>query len=167
MMAGALAPFAATAHETKAKALEIVHPWVRAIPKGADVTAGYVTIRNKGKKPDTLVGATLEGSALAEMHTTTIENGVASMRLVKEGIVIAPGAEVKLEPSSTHIMFMKLSKTPSEDTYVVGTLEFERAGTIKVEYFVEAPGKIPDIAAGHHDGHGSGTGPATAPAHQH
>ncbi|MDX2308617.1 MAG: copper chaperone PCu(A)C [Hyphomicrobium sp.] len=149
----------ALAHETKAKKIEIVHPWIRSVPKGSTVTAGYVTIKNVGKKPDRLLSASLDGAAKAEIHATTIDNGVASMRRLDEGVEIAPGAEIDFAPNGMHIMFLDLTKSYDEDTYIDGTLVFEDAGKVKVEFFVEAPGKIPDHGGssrghdGHHKGH--------------
>ena len=76
----------ALGHEIKAKSLQIDHPWVRVTPKGAAVTAGYLTITNTGKTADFLIGASLEGAGGAEIHQTIVENGFAKMRPMPGGV---------------------------------------------------------------------------------
>ena len=131
-----LAPL--SAHEIRRKTFDIRHPWVRATPKGTATTAGYVKITNIGKSADRLIGATLEGAAKAELHQTVIQNGVASSKEVEGGILIEPGKTVELKPGGLRIMFLILSKSSTEDTYLNGTLTFEKTGRIEVEFFVEA-----------------------------
>ena len=46
----------AGAHEFKVGALDIGHPWSRPTPKDADIAGGYLTITNKGKTADRLIG---------------------------------------------------------------------------------------------------------------
>lgn len=147
----------ALGHEIKAKSLQIDHPWIRETPKGAVVTAGYLTITNTGKTTDYLTGASLEGAGGAEIHQTIVEDGIAKMRPMAGGVEIGPGKTVSLEPNGIHIMFTGLTSSFEADTYFDGTLTFRSAGTVRVKFFVEAgPGKP----------HGS---PTTAPntGHEH
>ena len=133
LLAGA-APLAA--HDVKAGGLQIVHPFVRATPKGTAVTAGYVKITNTGKDADKLIGASMAGAEKAELHTTLMEDGIAKMRPLAGGLAIGPGETVELKTSGAHIMFTGLTKSLSEDTYIDGTLVFEKAGTVAIEYAV-------------------------------
>jgi copper(I)-binding protein len=151
----------AGAHEIKSKSLAIDHPWIRATPKGSAVTAGYLTVANKGNAADRLVGASLKGAGSAELHETTIENGIAKMRPLRDGVEIGPGQTVSLEPSGRHIMFFDLKTSFEADTYVDGSLTFEKAGNVPVEFFVEAGTGKP-----HHSAP-AGTGPAPAGNHEH
>src|SRR4029078_84027 len=64
----AFAADAAIAHEYKAGALEIKHPWARATPKGAAVAGGYMTIINNGTTPDRLVGFSSPVAGKLEIH---------------------------------------------------------------------------------------------------
>jgi copper(I)-binding protein len=144
---------AALGHEIKAKSLQIDHPWIRVTPKGSAVTAGYLTITNKGKATDYLTGASLEGAGGAEIHLTVVEEGIARMRPVPGGVEIGPGQTVSLEPNGLHIMFTGLKTSYEADTYFDGTLTFRSAGTVKVEFFVEAgsgkPHQSPDSGDEH------------------
>lgn len=149
------------AHEIKSKSLAIDHPWIRATPKGSAVTAGYLTVVNHGKAADRLLGASLKGAGAAELHETTIENGVAKMRSLRDGVEIGPGQTISLEPNGRHIMFLDLKTSFEADTYVDGTLTFEKAGQVPVEFFVEAVSGKP-----HHPAP-AGTGTTPAGSHEH
>lgn len=131
----------AVSHETAAKGLKIAHPWVRATPRGQAVGAGYVKIVNTGKETDRLIGASIDGAAMAELHETIVDDaGVAQMRMRPEGFEIAPGATLELKPLGPHVMFMGLAKPFERDLKVDGTLVFEKAGAVAVEFFIERAG---------------------------
>jgi len=133
----------ASAYDYKAGNLEIDRPWSRATPKGAKTAAGYLKITNSGSAPDRLVSATFAQSRGAEIHEMAVERGVMRMRELKGGVEIAPGASVELKPGATHIMFTDLSRPLAKGERVKGTLVFEKAGPVDVEYSVEAIGSTP------------------------
>ena len=138
------------AHEFKAAELEIVHPWSRATPEGARVAAGYVLIRNNGSQPDRLVSATGEIAGRTEIHEMAVDaNGVMTMRPLADGLEVPAGGEAELKPGGFHIMFLDLTRGPKEGETFKGTLTFEKAGTVEVEYAVEAMG-----GGSGHGGHG-------------
>jgi copper(I)-binding protein len=60
----------AQGHEVLAGKLVLVHPWVRAAAAGAMSTPGYGKITNTGKFADRLIGASLSGASLGEIHST-------------------------------------------------------------------------------------------------
>jgi copper(I)-binding protein len=142
-------PGPAPAHEVKANNLQIVHPWVRATPKGVPVAAGYAKIRNRGKQADRLLSATLVRATSTQVHRTEIVEGIARMRAVPDGVEIQPGAMVELKPGGLHLMFEGLTESLVEHSYVEGTLTFAKAGTIKVEFAVEAPAAGEDPGKDH------------------
>jgi copper(I)-binding protein len=82
------------------------------------------------------------------------------MRPVPDGIEIGPGQTVLLEPSGRHIMFVDLKTSLDADTYVDGSLTFEKAGKVPVEFFVEAGTGKP------HHSDPAGTDPAPAGNHE-
>jgi periplasmic copper chaperone A len=148
----ALAANAAAAHEYKAGSLEIKHPWARATPKGAAVGGGYMTIVNKGATADRLVSFSSPVAGRFEIHEMQMNNGVMQMRPMANGIEIKPGATVEFKPGSYHLMFMQL-KTPFEQgKNVKATLVFEKAGTVEIEYAIEAIGASPGTGQRSHDG---------------
>jgi copper(I)-binding protein len=129
----------AAAETYSAGGLQIVGPWARATPKGATVSAGYLTITNKGKETDRLIGGSLVSASRFEVHATVTENGVARMRQVT-GLEIKPGATVELRPGGTHVMFMGLKQPMTSGQALKGTLVFEKAGTVAIEFAVQPPG---------------------------
>lgn len=144
MVLAGLATITATpalAHEIKIGDLVLHHPWVRATAKGAAFAAGYIKITNSGTAAETLLSATIDGAKAGEIHETQIDaNGVASMRMLSNGVPITPGGTIELKPLGMHIMFIGLEKPMARDTELDGTLVFQRAGVVKVTFFVEPPG---------------------------
>jgi periplasmic copper chaperone A len=139
----ALAAFLATpalAHEIKVGDLMIEDPWTPQPPKGGDVAAGYMKITSQSKQADRLIKASAEIAATVQLHDTQMQGDVAKMIELKDGIPIPPGATIELKPKSIHVMFLQLKAPPKEGDSFKGTLTFEKAGTVDVEYDVAAPG---------------------------
>jgi copper(I)-binding protein len=148
----------ASSHEYKAGDLTIQHPWSRATPPGAKVGGGYLTVTNNGSSADRLVGGSAEISTRFEIHDMAVENGIMKMRPAGP-IEIAPGATLSLAPGGKHIMMVGLTQTPKEGDTIAGTLVFEKAGTVKVEFKVEALGaSAPAGAAAPVSAHGEAAG---------
>jgi copper(I)-binding protein len=143
----ALAPAAASAHDYKLGDLQIAHPWSRATPQGAKVAGGYLKITNAGQAADRLLGGATEVSGRVEVHEMRMDKGVMVMREVKGGLEIKPGATVELKPGGLHLMFMDLKRQLAKDERIKGSLQFEKAGKVDVEFTVEAMGGPP--AQGH------------------
>ena len=145
----ALAAGAASAHEYKIGTLEIGHPWARATPKGASVAAGYLKVTNTGKEADRLIGGSAAFSGRLEVHEMSMEGGVMKMRPLPGGIEIKPGETVELKPGSYHLMFIDLKQPLEKGQRGKGSLRFEKAGSVEVEYAVEAVGGTPAGHSGH------------------
>lgn len=129
-----LAGVAGAAH---AGDIALEHPWSRAAPTGAPVGAGYVTLKNTGSAADKLVSATADVAGKVEIHEMAMDNGVMKMRPV-HGLEIPAGKSVELKPGGYHIMFMQLKKPLVAGQKVKGTLTFEKAGSVPVEYEIRA-----------------------------
>ena len=139
----AFAAGAASAHDYKAGPLQIQHPWSRATPKGATVAGGYMKIVNTGTTPDRLIGGSTVAAPKFEIHEMSMDGGVMKMRMMPKGIEIKPGQTVELKPGSYHLMFIGLKQPFEQGKRVKGTLQFEKGGTVEVEYAVEAIGGTP------------------------
>jgi copper(I)-binding protein len=134
----------------------ITDPWARATPKGAAVGGGFMQIDNKGTTPDRLVGGTMPLAGRFEVHEMKMDGDVMKMRPLADGLTIPPGGSVTLKPGSYHVMFMDLKEPLTEGATLTGTLTFEKAGTVEVQYEVRplaatAPGapKAPTEHKGH------------------
>jgi copper(I)-binding protein len=65
------------------------------------------------------------------------------MRPIKGGLEIKPGETVELKPGSFHVMFLDLKEPFNAGDRIKGTLVFEKAGTVSVEFEVFAMGAEP------------------------
>jgi len=128
------------AQEYKAGPLVIDHVWTRATPKSATVAGGYLKITNTGSTPDRLIGGSADVSRKFEVHQMSMDGGVMKMRELKDGLEIPAGATVELKPGSYHIMMMNLSHPLIKGERVKGSLAFEKAGKVDIEFVVEAIG---------------------------
>lgn len=142
----------ALAETYSAGGLQIGNPWARATPKGSTVTAGYLTITNKGTEADRLIGGSAAPASRFEVHDTVTEKGVARMRQVTS-LEIKPGQTVELKPGGMHVMLMGLKQPLSKGQTVKGTLVFEKAGTVAVEFTVQAIGAPSGGQGGGHKHH--------------
>lgn len=131
---------AASAHDYRVGAIHIDHPWAIATPGGAKVGAGYMKITNEGTQPDRLIALTSPAARRVVVHAMTMEDGVSKMRLLDKGLEIKPGETVELAPEGTHVMFEGLRAPLLEASRVKGTLVFEKAGKIDVDYTVQPMG---------------------------
>ncbi|MGQ2906229.1 MAG: copper uptake system-associated protein [Neoaquamicrobium sediminum] len=128
------------AQEFKAGELELVHSWSRETPQGAKVAAGYVKIVNHGSEADRLVAASGAIAGRTEIHEMAVNgNGVMTMRPI-DGLEIPAGGEVELKPGGFHIMFLDLQDRKKKGEAFAGSLTFEKAGTVVVEFSVDAMG---------------------------
>jgi copper(I)-binding protein len=91
----------------QAPALIVQDAWTRQAP-GSDVAAVYLTVRNPGAQPITIVGVESSvGDAM--IHETKTESGQSRMR-PHEQLVVAPGKTVKFEPGGLHVMLHGLKQ---------------------------------------------------------
>ena len=105
-----------------------------------DVGAVYLDIRGTGAD-DRLVAASADIAAEVQVHKVVSEGGSSRMRLVADGIAVAAGGRVSLEPGGYHLMLLGVAEVPEAgDTFELA-LQFERAGRVAVTVTVEAFGE--------------------------
>ncbi len=120
----------------KAGGIAVETPWSRATPGGAQVAGGYLKITNGGAETDRLTGGSFSAASRFEIHEMKTEGGVMTMRPLPKGLEIKPGETVEFKPGGYHLMFMGLKRGLKDGESVKGTLIFEKAGTLEVEYRV-------------------------------
>src|SRR6202045_3367737 len=138
----------ALAEEIKAGDLVISQAWSRATPNGAKIAGGYLTIENKGSAPDRLIGGVGDVAGRIEVHEMATNNGVMTMRPLDNGLTIEPGKIVKLAPGGYHLMLFDLKTPLKQGDKVPVTLEFEKAGKVKLTLDVQGVGAQGPAAAG-------------------
>jgi periplasmic copper chaperone A len=115
---------------------------LRKVQRSARVT-------NNGKEADRLTGGTFEGADKVEVHETKMDGYKMIMRQLKGGLEIKPGETVEFNPGSYHLMIIGLKKSISQGPNVKGSVTFEKAGNVHVEYKVESVGAM-ESADDHH-----------------
>lgn len=106
---------------------------VAATMAGAPTAAAYMTIANAGAAPDRLLAVESAAARRVELHTTEVENGVARMTPLAEGVAIPAGETATLARRGLHVMLMGLTAPLAEGAPVDLTLVFETAGRVEVE----------------------------------
>lgn len=121
--------------------------WVREVPPGTSVSAGYMTILNNGMEDDKLIGMSCDIAESTELHMSNVdENGVATMEMIKI-LDLPEGESVELNPGGMHIMLIGLKESLVGKDSIELNLNFEKSGDVKVEVPVKS-GRNP--AGRHH-----------------
>ena len=147
MLLAGLITAPARAEEVKAGDLVITQAWSRATPNGAKIGSGYFTIENKGTAADRLIGVSAEVAGKVEVHEMAMNNGVMTMRPLDKGLAVDAGKTVKLAPGGYHLMMFDLKSPLKQGDAVPVTLEFEKAGKVKVSLDVQGIGAQGPAAA--------------------
>jgi periplasmic copper chaperone A len=122
--------------------------WARINPVAGHPSAAYVTLRNTGVRPETLVGVTAPMAGRVELHQHQVSGII--MRMVKvDRLVLAPGAVTEMGPGGYHLMLFDLKSQPKPGTRLPLTLTFASGTKLEVEIIARG------LAA---------TGPAISPA---
>jgi copper(I)-binding protein len=132
----------ANAHGYQIGNIKIIHPW--AMPAAAPIHGGasgmgFLILRNIGHQPDKLLSVSTAIAKHVELHRY-FKDTQPTMRQT-EAIEIPTGAEVRLEPGGSHLMLMGLEKPLVEGDHFAIMLEFEHAGKITIDVFVQLKAK--------------------------
>lgn len=125
--------------------IAVTDAWVPLAPPTATVHAVFFTLSNTGTAERMLVGVRAAGYAMAELHRSTITDGIATMTAV-DIVTVAPGQTVAFEHGALHVMLMKPAAPIGEGQIVPVMLDFADGTTLSVEAKVMKLG---------HAGHGS------------
>ncbi len=135
------------AHDFKAGAIDIGHPFARATVAGQPNGGAFLTLANHGAD-DRLLGVSAGVAASTQIHSMTMDGNVMKMREVAT-LDLPAGKTVDFKPGGYHVMFVGL-KAPLKvgDTFPM-TLKFEKAGEVEVTVNVEAPGAAASMPHSH------------------
>lgn len=128
---GLLAAWPARAGE-----LTVTDAWSRTTPPGIPMGVVYLKIRNDTKKSDRLLKLKTSVAASAEVHETTVVEGVARMREISV-LHVAPGERVEFAPGGKHVMLMGLRQPLVDGQAFELELLFEVAGPRKIKVVVK------------------------------
>jgi len=94
--------------------------------------AAYLTLANDGDGDDRLIAVDTDAASDVELHESTLEGGVMSMRPV-DGIDVPAGGQVRLEPGGLHVMLLDVDPDLEVGDTVPLTLTFDASGEQTVE----------------------------------
>jgi copper(I)-binding protein len=118
----------------RAGAIEAVTPWSRpAVAGGSGV--GYMTLVNRGRKADALVGVESPAARKVEVHRASLTGGVMSMAPAAR-VEIPPGGSVSFAPGGYHLMFLGLARNLKPGDRLPATLSLASGGKLRVSFAV-------------------------------
>ncbi len=131
------APGDAPAPLYRAGHIEVSRLHATPTPPTASVAAVYLWITNSGTTEDRLVKVSSPIAARADVHATSMTQGIMQMRQMQT-VEVPAGAPLKLEPGGLHIMLQGLKEPLRAGSAFPLTLEFRDAGMLTVQVPVEA-----------------------------
>jgi copper(I)-binding protein len=111
--------------------------WVRTAPPRAMMMAGYMTLRNDGAAPATLVSGESDVFGVVEMHRTLVVDNISRMRQVSE-VTIPAHQSLRFEPQGMHLMLMQERRELKAGDKVNFRLHFADGSVLDVVAVVSA-----------------------------
>ncbi len=142
-----LAAGATAASAQTAPSVAVDQAWARATPLGARTGAVYMTLTNHSAVDDRLVGASTPVAAQAQLHETTMSDGIMKMHHAS-GVDVKAGATVTLAPGGYHVMLLGLQHPLREGETFPLTLNFTASPPQQIEVHVAKIGAMQPDAAG-------------------
>ena len=105
------------------KAIDVMHPYARAVPPGQSNSAIFMMLKSNSPLPVSLVKAQSSVADNVELHAHMVDNGVMKMRQVSE-ITVPGNGSIKLQPGGYHIMLIGLKQDLNEGDKVRVRLYF-------------------------------------------
>lgn len=115
---------------------KLENAWIRLMPPNATMTAAYAQITSD--KMDRLLSVKTDIAGKAEIHETTMENGMMSMRPI-ESVGLEEAEMVELKPQGKHIMLIDLTRALKEGEEVPVVFEFAESGSKTYTFTVLKP----------------------------
>ncbi len=122
---------AACAPSAPEQSLTFEDAWVRAMPPGAGMTAGFGRLVNHSDLVLEITAFTSPAFGDVSLHETVTENGVSQMREVPR-LSIPPDGEIELAPGAYHLMLMMPTQASGPQNRV--TLQIEESGGQKFTF---------------------------------
>lgn len=124
----------AAAVAAPATPIAVIGAWIRPAQAGMN-GAGYMTLVNRGRLADRLMGASSPVATHVSLHRSLEIGGVMTMRPVPV-LDVQSGARVNFAPGGLHLMFEGLRRPLLAGQSVPVTLNFARAGRVRATLMV-------------------------------
>ena len=112
--------------------------WVRLVPGGMPMHAGFGRIQNACASPATIVSASSPSYGSVMLHESRIVDGVSQMRMLQE-LRIAPDDAAVLKPGGLHLMLMDPTSTLKPGSHVAIDFTLKDGRHVLGDFEVKAP----------------------------
>lgn len=130
--------------------LELRRPWIRPDAERPTEAAACLVIDNRSAEPDRLLAAASPAAETIEIRAIRVVGGGIAMQAQPEGLALPSSSRIELKPRGYHLLLKGVHTRLEPGQRVPATLAFERAGSVDLEFVVEAPGLLGDRIL--HDG---------------
>lgn len=113
--------------------------WIRLVPGGMPMHAGFARIDNPCNAAFTVTGVSGDAYADASLHETTLVDGISRMRALPSLVLPAHGG-VELKPGGMHLMLMDPKKPLKPGDHVVLRFDAGKGRVIRGDFVVRAGG---------------------------
>ena len=113
--------------------------WIRLVPGGMPMHAGFGRIENACAMPVTITGVRSPAYGSVELHETRVVEGVSRMRAVPV-LRVAPDDAAVLKPGGLHLMLMEPRAPLKAGSKVAVEFELKDGGVLRGEFDVRAAG---------------------------
>jgi periplasmic copper chaperone A len=117
--------------------IKVTDAWAPETPPSASIGAAYMQI--EAREADTLIGLSSPVAESVELHRTSFEEGVATMRKV-DSVVVSSNTPLVLAPNGMHLMLHQLASPLQAGQHFSLTLRFQHAGEVTTQIEVRAAG---------------------------
>ena len=112
--------------------------WVRLVPGGMPMHAGFGRIENSCAAPATIVSASSPSYGSVMLHESRIVNGVSQMRMLQE-LRIKPDDAAVFKPGGLHLMLMDPTSTLKPGSHVAIDFALKDGRHVLGDFEVRAP----------------------------
>ncbi len=112
--------------------------WIRLMPGGMAMQAGFGRIDNACPMPATIIGASSPAYGSVEVHESKVVDGINRMRAVPE-LRISPQDAAVFKPGGLHLMLMQPVATLKEGSRVAIEFKLKDGRTLLGEFEVRKP----------------------------
>jgi len=116
----------------QAGSLQVHEPYIRELPPGQSVSAGYFTLVNGSSAPIAVVAATSDAADRVEIHAHRMNGGAVHMEQVHR-VEVAAGGQLQFKPGGLHLMLIDLKRPLRAGDTVAVTLLDEKGGSHRVQ----------------------------------
>ena len=117
---------------------QVRNGWIRLMPGGMPMQAGFGRIENRCPMPATIVSASSAAYGSVELHESRVVAGVNRMRAVPE-LRLAADAAAVLQPGGLHLMLMRPHAPLKAGSRVAIQFQLEDGRTFFGEFEVRKP----------------------------